>query len=165
MEDRKKRLAALAARAGRSKAPVQDENEDPSTEPTTTTAELKFRNYTPSDPSLEQASNKRARQDEEGETAAEEPVPKKSVLEEALEKAKKDLEEAGDSIPTDNSAELTAMAPKKVNWDLKRDIQAKLDKLEKRTQKVLIQLLRERLSKEADAAAEEDGEEENDELD
>jgi coiled-coil domain-containing protein 12 len=42
------------------------------------------------------------------------------------------------------------MAPKKVNWDLKRDIQGKLDRLERRTQRSLVELLRERLEKEAE---------------
>jgi coiled-coil domain-containing protein 12 len=41
---------------------------------------------------------------------------------------------------------------KKVNWDLKRDIQHKMDKLEKRTQRAIVQLLRERLEKEAETA-------------
>lgn len=33
------------------------------------------------------------------------------------------------------------IAPKKPNWDLRRDVQKKLDKLEKRTQKALYQLM------------------------
>lgn len=33
------------------------------------------------------------------------------------------------------------IAPKKPNWDLRRDVQKKLDKLEKRTQKALFKLM------------------------
>ena len=33
------------------------------------------------------------------------------------------------------------IAPKKPNWDLRRDVQKKLDKLEKRTQKAMFQLM------------------------
>lgn len=33
------------------------------------------------------------------------------------------------------------IAPKKPNWDLRRDVQKKLDKLEKRTQKAIFQLM------------------------
>lgn len=33
------------------------------------------------------------------------------------------------------------IAPKKPNWDLRRDVQKKLDKLERRTQKALYQLM------------------------
>nr|XP_027124249.1 coiled-coil domain-containing protein 12-like [Coffea arabica] len=35
------------------------------------------------------------------------------------------------------------IAPKKPNWDLRRDVQKKLDKLEKRTQKAMFQLMAE----------------------
>ncbi|CAI9111667.1 OLC1v1011951C2 [Oldenlandia corymbosa var. corymbosa] len=33
------------------------------------------------------------------------------------------------------------IAPKKPNWDLRRDVQKKLDKLEKRTQKAMVKLM------------------------
>jgi len=36
---------------------------------------------------------------------------------------------------------LTNLAPKKIDWDLKRDISKKLDKLERRTQKAILELL------------------------
>jgi len=35
------------------------------------------------------------------------------------------------------------IAPKKPNWDLRRDVQKRLDKLERRTQKAIYQLMRE----------------------
>ena len=47
------------------------------------------------------------------------------------------------------------MAPRKVDWDLKRDIAPKLEKLERRTQKAIAELIRERLQ-EAEAQGEED---------
>ena len=66
----------------------------------------------------------------------------------------------GNKTSADGGELLTSMAPKKINWDLKRDIQPKLDKLERRTQKLIVQLLKERLAKEADDAADdEEGEE------
>lgn len=34
------------------------------------------------------------------------------------------------------------IAPKKPNWDLRRDVQKKLDKLERRTHKALYKLIR-----------------------
>ena len=40
------------------------------------------------------------------------------------------------------------MAPRKPDWDLKRDINPKLAKLEKRTQKAIAELIRERLKEE-----------------
>ena len=49
---------------------------------------------------------------------------------------------------------LASLAPQKVNADLKRDIKGKLDRLERRTQRALVDLLKERLEREAE---EEDG--------
>lgn len=37
------------------------------------------------------------------------------------------------------------MAPRKPDWDLKRDVSKKLEKLERRTQKAIAELIRERL--------------------
>ena len=51
-----------------------------------------------------------------------------------------------------NTVVVPSASTKKVNWDLKRDIQHKMDKLEKRTQRAIVQLLRERLEKEAATA-------------
>ncbi|KAL6997293.1 hypothetical protein U1Q18_007418 [Sarracenia purpurea var. burkii] len=48
------------------------------------------------------------------------------------------------------------IAPKKPNWDLRRDVQKKLDKLERRTQKAIFQLM-EQQEKEKQLAEEDDG--------
>lgn len=40
---------------------------------------------------------------------------------------------------------LVNVAPKKANWDLKRDIQPKLDKLERRTQRAIMEILMEQV--------------------
>ncbi|KAK9861864.1 hypothetical protein WJX84_011504 [Apatococcus fuscideae] len=40
-----------------------------------------------------------------------------------------------------NGQDLLSIAPKKANWDLRRDVQPKLDKLERRTQRAMIQLM------------------------
>ncbi|KAI3724573.1 hypothetical protein L2E82_36354 [Cichorium intybus] len=93
---------------------------------------VKFRNYLPHDKQLQ-----------EGKLAPpvlpkfEDPV----ATEPPIEEEKKD--------PFLN------IAPKKPNWDLRRDVQKKLDKLEKRTQKAIFQLM-EQQEKEKQLA-EEDG--------
>ena len=51
------------------------------------------------------------------------------------------------------SLDFTNLAPKKPDWDLKRDIAPKLEKLEKRTQKAIAELIRERLKEEDLATA------------
>ncbi|CAM6109487.1 unnamed protein product [Calypogeia fissa] len=45
----------------------------------------------------------------------------------------------------DNGAEepFLSIAPKKANWDLRRDVAKKLEKLERRTQRAIIQLMQE----------------------
>lgn len=41
--------------------------------------------------------------------------------------------------------DITNLAPRKPDWDLKRDVAKKLEKLERRTQKAIAELIRERL--------------------
>lgn len=137
MADRKARLAALAAKARRGKkASEPQENDVQDEEP----REISFRNYVPMDERLEppkdddEPSTKRARTEET-----------KSALQEALEKAQKEVAAA----VTDG--DVTTMGPKKANADLKRGIQDKLDKLERRTQRAIVALLKERLERDAEA--------------
>jgi coiled-coil domain-containing protein 12 len=159
MTDRKARLAALAAKAGRAKETPSGEDENTAADSTevsdkgaTTTPTVTFRNYTPVHGSLneknaqdEEPSSKRARQEE----------PAVSALEQALAKAKAEAAVSATGSSTSalqHTGNLGVVAPKKANWDLKRDIKPKLDKLEKRTQKATVQLLKERLQQEATAA-------------
>lgn len=183
MSDRKARLAALAAKAGRTKnaaqeepngeTRVEDNNENPAQQRKEKPS-LKFRNYTPADGSLEEiattssvqpsdGANKRPRlrnDEEEGETtttlaAAPSSIAavsdNKSALERALEKARAEM--APELQPLNQAVSSSSVVPmgkpKKINWDLKRGIQTKLDKLEKRTQKAIVALLKERLEKDA----------------
>ncbi|KAI3745729.1 hypothetical protein L6452_08135 [Arctium lappa] len=93
---------------------------------------VKFRNYLPHDKQLQ-----------EGKLAPpqlpkfEDPVASETPIEEKKEDP------------------FLNIAPKKPNWDLRRDVQKKLDKLEKRTQKAIFQLM-EQQEKEKQLA-EEDG--------
>lgn len=43
--------------------------------------------------------------------------------------------------------DIVNLAPRKPDWDLKRDVSKKLDKLEKQTQRAIAELIRERLKK------------------
>ena len=140
MTDRKARLAALAARAGRTRqAPELGEQDrvDQGNEAQT----VQFRNYAPQDKELETKADDDERQ-EEPSFKKQKVEGGKSVLEEALQKAKEDVQAVSET-------EVATMAPKKINWDLKRDVQGKLDKLERRTQRAIVKLLKARLEKEA----------------
>ena len=50
--------------------------------------------------------------------------------------------------------DLNTLAPKKPDWDLKRDVSKKMDKLERRTQKAIVHLIRDRLKGQEDKLAE-----------
>jgi len=122
MKDRKARIAALAAKAGRSKKQKTETEEK----------QLNFRNYTPSNKALEENVLEKALQ--EARDAPDN--PKKDVLQTALH----DAQDSG----------VVAAPTQKINADLKRRIQPQLDKLEKRTQRAIVEMLRERLEKEVD---------------
>jgi len=67
-------------------------------------------------------------------------------VEEHLEKAK--------SENVVEEVDLTNLAPRKPDWDLKRDVAKKLEKLEKQTQRAIVEIIRERLQQgEEDLAA------------
>ncbi len=195
MSDRKARLAALAARAGRDKKRDMnpDEVDDSGASNSHTAMEtdaagpktIKFRNYAPQDESLEKMDvettsgseppTKRIRSEHEEEQPQQQ-QEETSELEKALKEAKADAAQAmqqanGSSAKsaantTNNSKVMASMTPKKVNWDLKRDIAKKMNRLERRTQKALVELLRQRLEKEAEMEDDEDGNNHNrDDLD
>uniref|UniRef100_A0A7S4V4W8 Cwf18 pre-mRNA splicing factor n=1 Tax=Ditylum brightwellii TaxID=49249 RepID=A0A7S4V4W8_9STRA len=183
-EDRKARLAALAARAGRSKNPSSNEENDAATEIENSSPRddaqpsLRFRNYAPKDSSLDReatptsgagegtskqqqttvdarlelmAQRAKRQKTENGRNES------KTPLEQALLKAKLEnvMEASSSGAGTIGATgdleinDMSAIAPKKVNWDLKRDIKSKIDRLERRTERAIVDLLRERLEKEA----------------
>lgn len=158
MGDRKARLAALAAKAGRTKLKKADENEtnvanDESTNGSQEKKTISFRNYAPRDSSMDKSSNTDDCQDDGGESSLkkrrlEETSTNTTSLAEALAEAQNDIAKG----PGASEETVTDMAPKKLNWDLKRDIESKLAKLERRTQRAIVELLKERLSKEAEEA-------------
>ena len=47
-----------------------------------------------------------------------------------------------------NDLDVVKLAPKKVNWDLKRDLEQRMEKLEKQTQKAIDDLIKSRLAEE-----------------
>ncbi|XP_066440707.1 coiled-coil domain-containing protein 12 [Eleutherodactylus coqui] len=88
--------------------------------------ELKLRNYTPQDEGLK-----------ERQIAPAKPESVEEKVKEQLEAAKPE--------PIIEEVDLTNLAPRKPDWDLKRDVAKKLEKLEKRTQRAIAELIRERL--------------------
>lgn len=179
MDDRSARLAALAAaKAGRSSQQPSidggghDRENASSSKPTIT-----FRNFVPKDSSLEVKSSAGERPLDKAHGADAELLStnkrqkrstsdnknKQTALEVALAKTR---EAAGQNVGTNGGwGSITAVATNKVNWDLKRDVQHRLDRLEKRTQRAIVELLRERLEREAGEVAHDEDGGEDDSLD
>ena len=159
-DDRKARLAALAAKSGRNLPPASESDAQSQTD--ASKPKISLRNYVPKDTNL---STPASTADDEGEESQQPSVKRlkpntdtpKSALEQALAKTSAESRRAAGQAATNTTSwsTVTPVTTKKVNWDLKRDIADKMEKLEKRTQKAIVEMLRERLEKEAAEGAEE----------
>ncbi|XP_055937855.1 coiled-coil domain-containing protein 12-like [Argiope bruennichi] len=94
-----------------------------------------FRNYTPLDEDLRLNQLPKPK-----------PESVETEVQEQLEAAKPE--------PLIEEVDLTILAPRKPDWDLKRDVAKKLEILERRTQKAIAELIRERLKSSEDDLAE-----------
>lgn len=95
---------------------------------------IKFRNYQPAGEELKESVIPEAQHATIDDEVA---VAQAKLATEAKERL------AGDG---DGEVDLLNLAPQKIDWDLKRDIAPKLDKLERRTQRAIAELIRERLA-------------------
>jgi coiled-coil domain-containing protein 12 len=93
-----------------------------------------FRSYNPQDEVLQDSSKPKAK-----------PIDIKSQVADTLEQ--------GEIKTLLDDVELTNLAPRKPDWDLKRDVAPKLLKLERRTQRAIAELIMERLKDSQDLAA------------
>ena len=85
-----------------------------------------FRSYKPSDETLKEAVLPKAQ-----------PIDVVDIVKDQLEASKPE--------PVVEEIELTTLAPRKPDWDLKRDVAKKMEKLERRTQRAIAELIRDRL--------------------
>ncbi|KAK7886402.1 hypothetical protein WMY93_026023 [Mugilogobius chulae] len=127
---RKERLKALRSKQlqGREQDDGEPENKKTAFEEETEEKhkELKLRNYTPEDEELKERQ-----------------IPKAKPA--SVEDKVKDQLEAANPEPIIEEVDLANLAPRKPDWDLKRDVAKKLEKLERRTQRAIAELIRERL--------------------
>jgi len=125
---RKERLKALRQKLQGSEAEEINSLANPLPRPA-------FRSYHPKDEQLQEAAR---------------PMPLPANIEEEIS----DTLEQGQVKTLLEDVELTNLAPRKPDWDLKRDCASKLHKLERRTQRAIAELILERLgNKEDDLAA------------
>ncbi|XP_058144773.1 coiled-coil domain-containing protein 12 isoform X3 [Dasypus novemcinctus] len=133
---RKERLKALREKTGRK----DKDDGEPKTkqlreeEGSEKHRDLRLRNYVPEDEDLKRRRVPQAR-----------PVAVEEKVKEQLEAAKPE--------PVIEEVDLANLAPRKPDWDLKRDVAKKLEKLEKRTQRAIAELIRERLKGQEDSLA------------
>ncbi|PKK31876.1 coiled-coil domain containing 12 [Columba livia] len=128
-EAKRRRLRALRERTLQNKDSGERENKQPredDEEETVKHKELKLRNYEPEDEELKKRKMPKAK-----------PVSVEDKVKDQLEAAKPE--------PIIDEVDLANLAPRKPDWDLKRDVAKKLEKLEKRTQRAIAELIRERL--------------------
>eukprot|EP00026_Physarum_polycephalum_P020524 Phypoly_transcript_23157.p1 GENE.Phypoly_transcript_23157~~Phypoly_transcript_23157.p1 ORF type:complete len:183 (-),score=48.30 Phypoly_transcript_23157:40-543(-) len=91
---------------------------------------IQFRNYIPRDPVLRKLRRK------------------KYAVPPIVSEINKQLKE----VEAASQTNVISLAPKKPNWDLKRDAAKKLEKLERRTQRAIYELLKEKLESEGQGA-------------
>jgi len=123
-EERKARLIALRRRKA---GEVVDDDKDGSPQPL-----IKNRNYDPETRTLKKRTHS---EDVEMEDAVEKSVDglAERIIQEDSEKRAQELD-------------LFNIAPKRANWDLKREMEKKLAKLERKTQEAIHALIRQRLA-------------------
>ncbi len=91
-----------------------------------------FRNYTPKDDELKMNV-----------------LPKPKLID--IENEIKDqLENGQPQSLIEKEIDLATLAPQKIDWDLKRDVEKKLKILEKRTQRAIVDLIKERINQQKD---------------
>ena len=144
-DDRKRKLQEMRAKAQKKAVTQQDVVtetaspnaviKEPLDEPTE--KKIKFRNYQPYDSSLKKPAKTESAKENTTITEINVPVPPELVETDVI---KQELEKFQDS-------ELNIM-PKKPNWDLKVQVEGKLLKLKNRTQKAIVEILREKLAAE-----------------
>uniref|UniRef100_T1ISS2 Coiled-coil domain-containing protein 12 n=1 Tax=Strigamia maritima TaxID=126957 RepID=T1ISS2_STRMM len=120
-EARRRRERLLAFKQQRGSKKDNDENDNTKQLPKPI-----FRSYTPQSDSLKENKLPRANPGN-------------------VEEKIKDQLEAGKPTEVIEEVDLMNLAPRKPDWDLKRDVAKKLEKLEKRTQKAIAELIRDRL--------------------
>jgi len=129
---RKERLKALRQKL-QGKDPAEDEEAN-KTAVSNVLPRPAFRSYNPQDEQLQESARPKA-------------------LPVNIEEQISDTLEQGQVKTLLEDVELTNLAPRKPDWDLKRDVAPKLQKLERRTQRAIAELILDRLKNNQDDLA------------
>ncbi|CAM9506872.1 unnamed protein product [Chrysoparadoxa australica] len=156
-DERRKRLNALKARAAKAKGEEGG---------------IKFRNYQPKDAQLVAAAAEPETEEivpaggvegQEGNLSGSNatrvgdgllycllPVPQFTSVSSGSSTTKNVIQQELSKLQEGQDQDVINIAPKKPDWDLKRDVESKLKKLERRTQRAIADMLREKLAREAE---------------
>ena len=137
--DRKARLAAIRQNAAKGKADTAQDSQIP----------VKFRNYQPQDSVLQKQKRAHAEMKEgSGDKDGSDSAP---VVESQNKRAKNSVV-ANQDVISQELKEMTSdkinIVPKKPNWDLKKQVSSKIDKLRRNTQRAIVGILREKVASE-----------------
>jgi coiled-coil domain-containing protein 12 len=108
-------------------------------EPTDEAPPIKFRNYVPQDSALQHQKKKSRPNDEQSDNAGGNPDQPKPEPDDIIAKELQLLK-----------SEEINIVPKKANWDLKNQVSSKLEKLKRRTQRSIVEILREKIAADED---------------
>ncbi|CAK9304583.1 unnamed protein product [Gordionus sp. m RMFG-2023] len=97
-----------------------------------------FRNYAPTDTELQSSML---------------PKVKPSALDEKIEEQISLTTQPEEKLTNKIEMNLSTLAPRKIDWDLKRDISKKLEKLERKTQQAISELIREQIMQTKDLSS------------
>ena len=126
--------------------------------------EVQFSNYVPQHPDLRAPISEGMVEEVENEDGDEvEGVREPKVSSGILSELEEELEKLEGERRSDKRDEISKLAPLAVDWDLKRDLQPKLEVLEKETHNKLVGIMREKLMEESSSSEEEEESEEEDE--
>ena len=137
VQARKRRLAELKDKAAKMGGGVEGGVDEGGG------AKMRFRNYQPYDASLaapEQVPEPAA-------TAPQAQAKAQAKTEEPLDVIQKELEELKGS----SQQAKVVVVPKKPNWDLQSQVAERLERLQRRTQRAIVEILREKLANQQDA--------------
>ncbi|KAJ3314835.1 Coiled-coil domain-containing protein 12 [Boothiomyces sp. JEL0838] len=130
-EERKQRLQKLKEMTNEKKRPREEQ------------VELTFKSYTPENQELQTYVKEAPKFGPESKNVVD-------TVETRAEKMKEQIME--EESKRNPELDLNNLAPKKPNWDLKRDLEKRLERLDKMTMIAVSDLIRERLKKEGNIA-------------
>mmetsp|Transcript_23048 Transcript_23048/g.38993 ORF Transcript_23048/g.38993 Transcript_23048/m.38993 type:complete len:155 (-) Transcript_23048:432-896(-) len=147
--DRKRKLQEIRERSSK-KANNSTSNDANAEESQEKAVSIKFRNYQPRDSALVKAFVNNDQNNKGEENTVDNGVQEKA------EQAIGDSDIIKNELRQYEEEEELNILPKNNNWDLKKQLEPKIEKLQRRTQRAIVDILREKIAEEEDSEEEAD---------